>query len=109
MGRPDFGRPTTPPIAHVLQDDNAYVVDGDVVEAKAEQKPSLPLGCRWRVPLTRVHNSSDVLLLHRDQLDVQTFDKVMVYVNVDGSVTPRPERVYGTCNRRVAFVHQKIV
>ena len=23
-------------------------------------------------------------------------------------VTPRPERVYGTCNHRVAFVHQKI-
>ena len=21
-------------------------------------------------------------------------------------VTPRPERVYGTCNRRVAYVHQ---
>ena len=23
-----------------------------------------------------------------------------------GFVTPRPERVYGTCNRRVAYVHQ---
>ena len=26
----------------------------------------------------------------------------------EGFVTPRPERVYSTCNRRVAFVHQKI-
>ena len=24
-----------------------------------------------------------------------------------GFVTSRPERVYGTCNRRVPFVHQK--
>ena len=23
-----------------------------------------------------------------------------------GFVTPHPERVYGTCNRRVAYVHQ---
>ena len=23
-----------------------------------------------------------------------------------GFVTPRPKRVYGTCNRRVAYVHQ---
>ena len=23
-----------------------------------------------------------------------------------GFVTPRPERVYGMCNRRVAYVHQ---
>ena len=25
----------------------------------------------------------------------------------EGFVTPRPERVYGTCNRRGAYVHQK--
>ena len=29
-------------------------------------------------------------------------------INEGGFVTLRPERVYGTCNRRVAFVHQKI-
>ena len=23
-----------------------------------------------------------------------------------GFVTPRPKRVYGTCNRRIAYVHQ---
>ena len=63
MGRLDFGRPTAypaPPIAHALHDDDADVVDGDVVEAvqdglPTEPKLALPLGCRWRVPLTQVH------------------------------------------------------
>ena len=27
-------------------------------------------------------------------------------LNGEGFVTPRPERVYGTCNRRVAYMHQ---
>ena len=77
MGRPDFGQPTaypTPPVAHALHDDNADadVVDGDLaeavddglpVESAVEPEPTLPLGCRWRVPLTRVRNLSDVLLL----------------------------------------------
>ena len=83
MGRPDFGRPTAhpaPQVAHVLHDDD---VDGDIaegvhdgllVEAATEPEPTLPLGCRWRVPLTRVHNPSSVLLLYRDQLDAQTLD-----------------------------------
>ena len=26
--------------------------------------------------------------------------------NMSSNVTPRPERVYGMCNRRVAYVHQ---
>ena len=68
MGRPDFGRPIaypTPPVPHALHDDDvdADVIDGDLAEAvedglpvelAAEPKvePSLPLGCRWRVPLT---------------------------------------------------------
>ena len=52
-----------------LHDDDANVVDGDVAEAvhdglPAEPKPTLPLGCRWRVPLTRVHNPYGVLLLY---------------------------------------------
>ena len=67
MGRPNFGRPTThltPPIAHALHHDDADIIDGDVVEAAAEPEPALPLGCRWRVPLTRVHNPSGVLLLY---------------------------------------------
>ena len=93
MGRPDFGRPTAhpaPPIAHAFHDDDADVIDGDVVEAvddglSAEPEPALPLGCRWRVPLTRVHNPSGVLLLYRDQLDAETLDQVMVYVKVYGS------------------------
>ena len=51
-----------------------------------EPKPSFPFGCKWRVPLTRVHNPSGVLLLYRDQLDAQTLDQVMVYIKVDGSI-----------------------
>ena len=27
-------------------------------------------------------------------------------LNEGGFVTPRPEKVYGMCNRRVAYVHQ---
>ena len=92
MGRPNFGRPAAypaPPVAHALHDDNADVVDGDLAEAvddglpvepavELEPKPPLPLGCRWRVLLTRVHNPSGVLLLYRDKLDAQTLDQVMV-------------------------------
>ena len=86
MGRPDLGRLAAhpaPPIAHALHHDDVDVVDGDVVEvvrdgllvdATAEPEPALPLGCRWRVPLTRVHNPSGVLLLYQDQLDAQTLD-----------------------------------
>ena len=88
MGRPNFWRSTAYPaplVAHSLHDDNVDVVDGDLVEAidnglpvepavKPEQEPTLPLGCRWRVPLTQVHNPSGVLLLYRDQLDAQTLD-----------------------------------
>ena len=102
MGRPDFGRPAAyvaPPLTHALLDNDvdADVVDGDLAEvvddglpvepaAKLEPEPALPLGCRWRVPLTRVHNPSGVLLLYRDQLDAQTLDQVIVYVKVYGSV-----------------------
>ena len=100
MGRPNFGRPTAypaPPVAHALHDDNVDVVDGDLAKAvddglpvepavELEPEPPLPLGCRWRVPLTRVHNPSGVLLLYRDQLDAQTLDQVMVYVKVYGSI-----------------------
>ena len=98
MGRPDFGQPTTHstlPVAHALHDDAVDVVGGDIVEGvhdrllvevAIEPEPALPLGCRWRLPLTWVHNSSGVLLLYRDQLDVHTLDQVMVYVNVDGSI-----------------------
>ena len=82
MGRLDFGRPIaypTPLVVHALHDDDADVVDGDIVEAvedglPAEPEPTLPLGCRWRVPLTQVHNLTGVLLLYRDQLDAQTLD-----------------------------------
>ena len=59
------------PIAHALHDDD---VDGDIAEVvhdglPVELKPTLPLGCRYRVPLTQVHNPSCVLLLYKDQLD----------------------------------------
>ena len=100
MGRLDFGRSTTyltPPIAHALHDDDADVVDGDIVEVvddgllvepvvEPEPKPALPLGCRWRVHLTRVHNLTGVLLLYRDRLDAQTLDQVMIYVKIYGSI-----------------------
>ena len=86
MGRPNFRRSATypaPAVPHALHDDDADVIDGDLVEAlddglpvepivKQELEPALPLGCRWRVPLTRVHNPYGVLLLYRDQLDAQT-------------------------------------
>ena len=102
MGRLDFRRLAaypTPSVAHALHDDDvdADVVDGDLIEAvhdglpiepAAEPKPepALPLGFRWRVPLTRVHNPSGVLLLYRDHLDAQTLDQVMTYVKVYGSI-----------------------
>ena len=100
MGRPDFRRSTTypaPPVTHALHDDDVDVIDGDLAKAlddglpiepdvEPELEPAMPLGCRWRVPLTRVHNSSSVLLLYRDQLDAQTLDQVMIYVKVYGSI-----------------------
>ena len=80
MGQPDFGRLVAypaPPIAHALHDDdvNVDVIEGDLVEAvhngipivpeaELEPEPALPLGCRWRVPLTWVHNPSGVLLIY---------------------------------------------
>ena len=95
MGRPDFGRSTpypAPPLPHALHDDD---VDGVVAEGlddglpvehdvqpepqpEEEPEPALPLGCGWRVPLTRVLNPSGVLLLYRDQLDAQTSDQVII-------------------------------
>ena len=81
MGRLDFGRSVpypAPPLAPALNDDD---VDGVVAEgmddglpaepgvqpkpeAEVQPEPALPLGCRWRVPLTRVLNPSGVLLLY---------------------------------------------
>ena len=52
----------------------------------AEPELAVPLRCRWRVPLTRVHNPFGVLLLYQDQLYAQTLDQVMTYVKVDGSI-----------------------
>ena len=99
MGRPDFGLSAAypaPPVLHALHDDDVDVVDGDLAEAlddglpveptiEPEPKSTLPLGCRWRVPL-RVHNPSDVLLLYRDRLDAQTLDQVMIYVKEYGFI-----------------------
>ena len=92
MGRLDFRPPTAypaPPVAHALHDDDAdadvNVVDGDLAKAvdnglpvelmtQPEPELALPLGCRWRLPLTRVHNPSGILFLYRDQLDAHTLD-----------------------------------
>ena len=60
VGRLDFGRSTAypaPPVPHALHDNDADVVDGDLVEAlddelpiepviEPEPEPTLPLGCR---------------------------------------------------------------
>ena len=95
MGRPDFGRSAPYPVpsfAHALHDDdvNGVVAEGmddglptELVfqpepEAEVEPEPALPLGCRWRVPLTRVLNPFVVLLLYRDQLDAQTSNQVII-------------------------------
>ena len=104
VGRPDFGRPhanLAPPPSHALHDADADVRDGELPgvvhdglpaqppaepEVEPEVELALPFGCRWRVPLTWVHNPSGVLLLYRDQLDAQTPDQVIVYVKVYGSI-----------------------
>ena len=104
VGQPDFGRLAAypaPPVTYALHDDDddddVDAVDGDLAEVvddglpveptiELEPELALPLGCRWRVPLTRVHNPSIVLLLYRDQLDAQTLDQVMVFVKVYGSI-----------------------
>ena len=92
MGRPDFGRSAAypaPPVPHVVDDGLTEALDdGLPVEhaVELEPEPALSLGCRWRVPLTRVHNPSSVLLLYRDQLDAQTLDQVIIYVKVYGSI-----------------------
>ena len=75
-----MGRPAAypaPPVTHTLHDDdaNADVVDGDLAKAvddglpvepavESEPETALPMGCRWRVPLTRMHNPYDVLFLY---------------------------------------------
>ena len=65
MRRPNFGRSAAYPaplVAHALHDDDSNV-DGDLAEAadnglpvelavEPKPEPTLPLGCRWRVPLT---------------------------------------------------------
>ena len=104
MGRPNFGRSApypVPPLPHTLHDDDAdgVVAEGlddglpvkhgvqpePQVEVETEPEPALPLGCRWRVPLTRVLNPSGVLILYRDQLDAQTSDQVIICKKVYGS------------------------
>ena len=79
MGRPDFGRPATPPVPHHLHDDS-NAVDGDTAEGlrhglpaeleteakQAKLKSTDPLRLHWRVPLSWVHNPFGVLTLYRD-------------------------------------------
>ena len=91
MGRLDFGRLAaypTPPVPHALHDDDddAHVINGDLAEAlddglpvepAVEPEPELafPLGCRWRVPLTQVHNQSGVLLLY---IEIREMHKLLI-------------------------------
>ena len=98
MGRPDFGRSApypAPPLAHALHDDDVEGVVAEGMddglpaepgvqpepEAEVQPEPALPLGCRWRVPLTRRLNPSGVLL-YRDQLNAQTSDQVIIYKSI---------------------------
>ena len=133
MGGLDFGQSaayTAPPLPHALHDDDVDVVDGNVVEGlddglpvehdvqpepepEVEPEPTLPLGCRWRVPLTRVLNLSGVLLLYRDQLDVQTSNKVIIcksiwfysnLIHVDIKVFD----VNGKCVGLMVAIHQRV-
>ena len=130
MGCPDFRRSATypvPPLPHALHDDDAdgVVVEGlddglpvehDVKpepEPEVELEPALPLGCRWRVPLTRVLNPSGVLLIYRDQLDAQTFDQVIIcksiwfysnFIHVDIKVFD----VNGKCVDLMAAIHRRV-
>ena len=67
MGQPNFEQPAAypaPPVNHALHDDDVDVVDGDLTETvhdglpvepavETEPEPALPLGCKWKVPLTR--------------------------------------------------------
>ena len=92
MGRANFGRPITPPIPHHLHNDGD-TIDRDIVEGIQHElpvKPEVqakqakcestdPLGFRWRVPLSWVHNPYGVLALYQDHLDAQTCDKVIIY------------------------------
>ena len=133
MSRPDFGRSAaypTPPLPHALHDDDADVVDGYVakglddgllvehgvqpeLESEVEPEPALPLGCKWRVPLTWVLNPSGVFLLYRDQLDAQTFDQVIIcksiwlysnFIHVDIKVFD----VNGKCVGLMAAIHRRV-
>ena len=68
-----MGRLKAPLAPHHLHDDG-NVVDGDTIEGLhhglptepklVELKPADPLGFRWRVPLSWVHNPSSVLALY---------------------------------------------
>ena len=126
MGSPDFGRSAAypaPPFPHALHDDDADVVkgldDGLPIEYGVQPEPevepeaTLPLGCRWRVPLTWVLNPSSVLLLYRDQLDAQTSDQVIIcksiwfysnFIHVDIKVFD----VNGKCVGLMAAIHRRV-
>ena len=130
MGRPDFGRSAAypaPPLPHALLDDDADGVvaegldDGLPVkhgvqpepEPEVELEPALPLGCRWRVPLTRVLNPFGVLRLYRDQLDAQTSDQVIIcksiwfysnFIYVDIKIF----NVNGKCVDLMAAIHRRV-
>ena len=82
-------------------------------ELKVEPEPALLLGCRWRVPLTRVLNPSGVVLLYRDKLDAQTFDQVIIckriwlysnFIHVDIKVFD----VNGKCVGPMEAIHRRV-
>ena len=127
MGRPGFGLSAAcpaPPFPHALHDDNAAIVDGDVAKGlddglpiehgvQPEPEPALPLGCRWRVPLTRVYNPFGVLLLYRDQLDAQTSNQVIIcksiwfysnFIHVDIKFFD----MNGKCVGLMAAIHRRV-
>ena len=66
--------------------------------------PSFILICFFDMQImVLIIHAWDLLLRPRDGWEIVCEVRMMV------GVTPRLERVYGTCNRRGAYVHQKLL
>ncbi|RVW77125.1 Serine/threonine-protein phosphatase 7 long form-like [Vitis vinifera] len=84
LGRPDFGRPPTPPIAQYLEHDAADDLPVEHLDQGLQDEALLNeglladlLGYRWRIPLSWAQNPSRVLTFYQGQLDAQTHDQVL--------------------------------
>ena len=89
LGRPDFGRPPTPPIAQYSEHDAADDLPVEHLDQGLQDEALLNeglladlLGYRWRIPLSWAQNPSRVLTFYQGQLDAQTHDQVHIRCNV---------------------------